>query len=271
MGADADLAGYYGRGRERDRLASPGHGRLELLRTQDLLVRHLPPGGVVLDVGGGPGAYAAWLARRGYTVELYDPVPLHVEQARAAAMRPGAAFSAAVADGRRLPCPDDRADAVVMLGPLYRLPEREERRRCLAEARRVLKAGGVVVAAAISRFASLMDGVARDFLADPVFARVVEEDLARGTHRNPERREGYFTTAYFHRPEELAAELADAGFSGVRLSAVEGLATMVSNSDLSAWLADPARAERLLSALRRVESEPSMLGATAHLIAVARA
>src|SRR4030095_14141533 len=89
---DADeVAAYYARGLERDRLDS-GQGALEFARTQTLLERYLSaPPAVVADVGGGPGRYAVWLAERGYRVHLIDPVPLHVEQApRAAGGRPRA-------------------------------------------------------------------------------------------------------------------------------------------------------------------------------------
>lgn len=52
-------------------------------RTLELLERWLPPAPArVLDIGGGPGRYVAWLAERGYTVQLLDPVPKHVRQAR---------------------------------------------------------------------------------------------------------------------------------------------------------------------------------------------
>ena len=82
MELDADILEYYDRGDEQDRLTAAN--RLELLRTQELLERSLPPApAAILDVGGGPGVYAAWLAERGYDVVLIDPVPLHVEQARA--------------------------------------------------------------------------------------------------------------------------------------------------------------------------------------------
>jgi len=91
-----EVAAYYARGLERDRLAS-GLGALEFARTQALLERYLPaPPAVVADVGGGPGRYAVWLAERGYRVHLIDPVPLHVELARAAAnSRPGAPLASA--------------------------------------------------------------------------------------------------------------------------------------------------------------------------------
>src|SRR5262247_3420890 len=104
-GRDADeIAAYYARGLERDRLAE-GQGALEFTRTQALLERYLPaPPAIIADVGGGPGRYAVWLAGRGYRVHLVDPVPLHVEQARGAAnaLRGAALASAEVGDARAL-------------------------------------------------------------------------------------------------------------------------------------------------------------------------
>src|SRR5690349_2495113 len=156
--AHDDVTAFYARGLERDRL-SGGQGALELARTQALLMRFLPPPPcVVADIGGGPGCYAVWLAERGYDVHLVDPVPLHIEQAAALARsRPGVSLaSAAIGDARRLSLPDESIDAVLLLGPLYHLPQRADRIGALAEARRVCRRGGVVIAAAISRFASTL-------------------------------------------------------------------------------------------------------------------
>ena len=72
---------YRDRYVEADRLARSGHGRLEFLRTQELLRRWLPPASVVLDVGGATGAHARWLASDGHHVTLVDPVVEHVQQA----------------------------------------------------------------------------------------------------------------------------------------------------------------------------------------------
>jgi 2-polyprenyl-3-methyl-5-hydroxy-6-metoxy-1,4-benzoquinol methylase len=56
-------------------------GRLEFLRTWDLMARALPqPPADVLDVGGGAGIYAGPLASSGYRVTLVDPVAEHVAQ-----------------------------------------------------------------------------------------------------------------------------------------------------------------------------------------------
>lgn len=261
---------FYALGLERDRLAA-GHGALEFARTRALLERHLPPPpAVVADVGGGPGQYALWLAARGYRVHLVDPVPLHIEQARAAvAGRPGAALaSAEVGDARALELPDASADAVLLLGPLYHLPDRADRLRALAEARRVCRPGGVVVAAAISRFASTLDGLRSGYLEDPAFADVAAGDRRDGRHRNPTGDPAYFTTAYFHRPEELAGECAAAGLVHEATLAVEGPGWLL--ADLDARLGDDQRRAVLLDALAALEAEPAMLGASAHLLAVAR-
>lgn len=248
-----------------------GSGRLELARTQELIGRYLPPPpGVILDVGGGPGAYALWLAGLGYAVHLIDAVPRHVEQARqAAAAQPDHPLaSAAVGDARRLDQADNSADAVLLLGPLYHLTERADRLRAWREAGRVLRPGGWVFAAAISRFASALDGLTDGSLDDPAFARIVEQDLTDGQHRNPTGNPAYFTTTFFHHPTELRAELEEAGLRHAATFGVEGPGWLL--PDLAARWQDPARRERLLALLRRIEQEPSLLGVSAHLLAVGR-
>jgi SAM-dependent methyltransferase len=268
--APPEVKAHYEAGGERPRLSSDT-GRLEFARTCDLLGRYLPPApAAVLDVGGGPGVYACWLSRLGYAVHLIDVVELHVEQARdASAAQPDHPLaSASVGDARGLPQADGTADAVLLMGPLYHLTERADRLAAWREARRVLRPGGVVIAAAISRFASTFDGLRLGLFDDPVFARIVEQDLRDGQHRNPTDQPMYFTTAYFHRPEELRGEAEEAGLIHEATLGVEGPGWLV--KDFARWWADSARRERLLALARTLEAEPSVLGVSAHLLAVAR-
>jgi ubiquinone/menaquinone biosynthesis C-methylase UbiE len=265
-----EIESHYAAGAEAGRLTG-GSGRLELARTQEILGRFLPPPpAVVADVGGGRGLYACWLASLGYEVHLSDPVPLHVAQAeeasRACLTRPLA--SVAVGDARALGRPDDSTDAVLLLGPLYHLTDRADRLAALREARRVLRPGGTLVAATISRFASALDGLRTGYLDDPAFAAIVGRDLTDGQHRNPAGHPAYFTTAFFHHPDELRQEVEDAGLSLGQVLAVEGPAWLL--QDFDAHWDDPGRRERLLDIVRRMEAEPSLLGASAHLLAVAR-
>jgi SAM-dependent methyltransferase len=268
MVMDPAIESHYGIGHERSRLFPGGEPTLEFVRSVELLERLLPaPPARVLDVGGGPGTYAAPLARRGYSVHLVDPVPLHVEQARqAAGADPVAGFTAALGDARELAEPAESADAVLLFGPLYHLTEAVGRQRALAEARRVLTAGGRLLAMAVCRFASLLDGLHEGWLDDPVFRPIVDQDLADGQHRNPDPvgRPEFFTTAYFHTPDGLTGEIEQAGFTGVAVYGVEGPGWPLRQE----WT-DPQRREQILFAARAVETEPSLLGFSDHLIAAA--
>jgi SAM-dependent methyltransferase len=183
-----------------------------------------------------------------------------VEQARAAGVR------AAAGDARALPLDTGSADAVLLLGPLYHLPDAAERAQALREARRVLRPGGVLAAAVITRFASTIDGLQKGHFASPIFEQFTERVLEDGRHRNPERVPGWFTTAYFHLPAELADEVAAAGFDVRGVLAIEGVGQWLCDRD--EWLDDPERRATLLRAIRRLETEPSMLGASPHLLAV---
>jgi SAM-dependent methyltransferase len=264
-----EVQAYYARGGEGRRLFK-SHGLIELARTQEIILRHLlPPPGVILDVGGGPGIYACWLAARGYRVHLVDAMPLHVEHAREASARQPEApvVSLRVGDARRLEDADATVDAVLLLGPLYHLTERGDRIQALREARRVLKPGGLLFAVGIGRFASFLSKLVDNVLGDPDAQAIVERDLRDGQHRNPTDKD-YFTTAFFHRPEELTGEVTDAGFDLVDLLGVEGPAWLL--PDLERRWADEAERERLLETARAVEREPTLLGIHPHLLAVAR-
>jgi SAM-dependent methyltransferase len=264
----ADIVAYYEDHRPETARITAGLGALELERTQEVLRRHLPaPPARVLDVGGGEGVHAQWLAADGYAVHLVDPVPVHVEQAAAAARRAARPYTVARGDARALAERDATFDVVLLLGPLYHLTDEADRLRALREARRVVRTGGLVCVAAISRFASLFDGLARGFLFDPDFRAIVERDLDCGQHRNPQARPHWFTTAFFHHPHQLVDEAQRAGLAVRELVGVEGMAGWI--GALAARFDDPADRAVILAAARATEREPTLAGLSAHLLLVA--
>ncbi|MEW9529260.1 class I SAM-dependent methyltransferase [Microbispora sp. NPDC049125] len=261
-GLAPEILDYYRLGAEDGRLRT-GRGRLELWRTRDILRRVLPPPPLrVLDVGGGTGVHAEWLAADGYDVELIDPVPAHVERA---SLLPG--VTARQGDARALDAPDGSAGAVLLLGPLYHLPERADRVRALAEARRAVRPGGMVVAATISRWAAVHDMIRKGVYADETLRRLADDSARDGLLRAHSLT--VFTTAYFHDPAEITGEFADAGLPVARCYTVEGVFGLY--ADVDEWLDDPERRRLLLDAARRSEEEPSLLGATGHMLTAAQA
>lgn len=253
---------------DEGRRITEGFGRLELVRTQEILRRYLADAPLeILDVGGAKGVHAAWLAEDGHDVYVVDAVPGHVDAARE--LRPSRGrIRADVGDARELPFPDDCFDAVALFGPLYHLTERSERLDALREARRVVHQGGYVFAAGISRFASLFDGLVREFLFDPEFSEIVERDLSGGQHRNPQDRPHWFTTAFFHHPDDLRTEALDAGLEVSAVIGVEGLPGWLPG--LAARWERTTDRETILHASRVVEAEPSLIGLSAHLVLVAQ-
>jgi SAM-dependent methyltransferase len=159
------------------------------------------------------------------------------------------------------------ADAVLLLGPLYHLTDEKDRLEALREARRVLKSGGVLLAVGISRFASTFDGLRKGFLKDPQFADIVNQDLKNGQHRNPANHPEYFMDTFFHHPDELRKEVAEAGFVVTGIYGVEGPCWLL--PDFAEWWDHMEYRERLLRIARTLETEPSILGVSAHLVAVA--
>ncbi|MET7473307.1 class I SAM-dependent methyltransferase [Streptomyces sp. NPDC005648] len=258
-----EILAYYNRGEEDARLRPGGApaGRLEYWRTQDVLRRLLPAAPArVLDVGGGSGVHAEWLARDGYDVDLVDAVPLHVELASQLL-----GVTARLGDARALSEDDASYDAVLLLGPLYHLVERADRVRALTEARRVVRPGGPVIAATINRYAGLHDLLREQRYFDPAQRLRTDRVSDHGRH---DGENGLFTTAYFAQPAEVPGEFTEAGLTVEGQYGLEGLAWLMGG--IEHWLDDPERRAAVLAATRRTESEPTLLGASAHLLTAGR-
>jgi len=223
----------------------------------------------VLDVGGGPGFYSCWLARLGYDVHLIDPVSLHLQQARElSAEQPEHPISEIIqGDARSLDVPDASADALLLCGPLYHLVEQRDRLQALSEARRVLRPGGILFAIGITRYASLMVGILRDWMDDPVYCDMVKQVIKEGLHTTPESWPSLFTTAHFTTPDELEHEIRQAGLVCRETLAVQGPAWMA--PDIEARWADDRKRQRLLDLAEYMEKDPLSLALGPHMMTIA--
>ncbi len=255
---------YYNKNPESDRFDSP-HGRLEFDRTKAILTRHLTRVPLdILDVGGGTGAYSFWLAGLRHRVTYVDLSDLHVRWVRERNETTAAKITS-ISEGTALDLsfPQGSFDVVLNMGPMYHLPA-GDRRKALEQSRRVLREGGLLVTAYISRFAALMDGYKKDLILDPVYVPLAIGDLKSGTHDSPND-DKYFTLAYMHRPEEIRPELEAAGLRVLDVLAVEGL--FWTYPHLGQYVKDQHQYARLLEYAELIEREPSVMGASAHLLA----
>lgn len=245
---------YYAGYDESQRLTD-GFGKLERLRTQQLIARHLPSKrGTIADVGGGNGVYAFWIAEQGHAVHLIDIVPKHIDDANEIARRSGINLaSIAVGDARKLELADGTADVVILHGPLYHLIDRDERLKTLQEAKRILRPQGTLLAFAINRYAGLIYGLNKGMVFEKAYLDMLRQEIATGQRRSPDWAKT-FNQAYFHLPHELEAEIKEAGFSVQATLGVIGPAWQV--PDLNAAWEDEEKRKTILEISQLTENEP---------------
>jgi SAM-dependent methyltransferase len=219
------LRAYYATCDEWGRLETPA-GELELLRTLDLLDRHLLPASHVLDLGGGPGRYAVELARRGHRVAVADISPELCEQARrriAAAGVEGSVSAVETLDGVSLRAFGARSfDAVVALGPYYHLVHAADRLMLTREITRVARDGARVVIAFMPRASGVAGLLIRAAeRPEQVPPGSLERALADGVFVNGTG--SGFQEGFYAEPAELRSLFEAHGCSTRALLSVKGL------------------------------------------------
>lgn len=237
--------------------------RIEFALTMRALRRHLPAGGRVLDVGGGPGRYSIALAQEGYAPTLFDLSQGNLDLARQLAAEQGVTLGGFVhGDARDLSAFADASyDAVLLFGPLYHLLDEGDRARCVQEALRVLRPGGVLAVSIITRYAFL-----RDFaIGDPgrvlqILPRV-QMMLETGVAEAPA--DSVFTDHYSFLPAQLQPWMERFGLRTMDLLGQEGLLFMVDQEvnqlQGEAW-------EAWVDLNDKVARDPSTWGGCGHML-----
>lgn len=259
---DPSIEKYYTEGNEKNRLASH---QLEKDRTLKILKKYLIPApAIILDIGGAAGAYAFPLSEMGYTVHLIDPVPLHIEQARAYEKSSSIQLaSCTVGDARNIEKEDCCVDVVLLFGPLYHLVHKNDRLKTLREAYRLLKPNGILFAVGISRFAPLIDSFYKEVFN--LKKQIIGKELTTGIHH---KISGGFDFGYLHTPSELKDEIQQSSFKTVSILAIEG--PVWHKGIMANLLQDQSNWEEFLSLIEKIETEESIIGSSAHIMAIAK-
>ena len=259
---------YYSTEIEKDRLELDLF-KLEGIRTKEIIERYLSKENMhIADIGGGAGHYAFWLQETGHHVSLVDLSPKNIELATRVSQDTGIQLTdLEVGDATNLNFEDGQFDLVLLLGPLYHLVDRNERLQALSEAKRILKTKGILLAAVISRYASLIDGFKRDLIVDDNFEKLLIKDLQTGVHLNETENLEYFTTAYFHTPPEIMTEITESKLKFEKLIAIESFGWIPDN--FNAKSADPNYMSKFRKIMNMVETNTDIIAMSPHIMAVA--
>jgi S-adenosylmethionine-dependent methyltransferase len=263
----SDIRAYYDRfPEEEERLDSH---QLEWDVTWHYLERYLPPEGPILEVGAATGRYTRELARRGYRVTAVDLSPaltaIAADKCRAAGV--SHRVEHVVADARDLGCLRGRTfAAALVMGPLYHLIEEADRRAVLRQVHGLLGPGGIVVSAFISRLGIWADQVVHfaSYIVD--HPGDFESMLARGRGQDTAH-DGEFRGYYAH-PDEVAPLHEAEGFATLVVAAAE---PGIGSGDEESYNRLEGEQRRIwLSFLAGISAEPSLVGASRHLLYVGK-
>jgi S-adenosylmethionine-dependent methyltransferase len=259
---------FYDRNAEREWGRADQH-RIEFAVTMRALHAHLPAAPArVVDIGGGPGRYAIALAQRGYAVTLLDIsqncLDLARQKAAEAQVELAACLQGTALDLEQLPA--GHFDAALLMGPLYHLLTLDERQLAVRQAHRLLRAGGLIFASFINRYAAVI-WAAKESPAWIVEHRdELEEILTTGVNHGGSEESG-FTDAYFARPAEIAPLMEGAGFHTLEILSCEGVVNPL--EDRLNALSGPVW-EAWVALNYRLGKDPAVWGASGHLLYVGR-
>jgi len=258
-------------GHESQRLRENAYRRLERDMTMRTIIRHVPAGLRILDVGGGPGAYLEPLARHGFDPWLCDLSEANVARARERATELGLSEipqRVRQADATNLAhYARSSFDAALALGPFYHLLDATARRRALAEIVRVVKPGGTIVLAVLPRLHPLryLLREATSVAFDILNALDWDALLATGRFENI----GFFTDAYLTDLAEFRAELRRERCRVVDTLSAESFCAFM-DVPLCEWVTSDERYTRLLDLVEKTARHPEQMASAEHVLVVVR-
>jgi len=263
-----DIADYYNSDPERENSRLERH-QLEFDLTWRYLAEYLPSQGRILEIGAATGRYTLELAKRGYTITAVDMSENLLEIGRKRIADEGLAKQVhfVLGDARDLKEVTDKGfDAVLLMGPLYHLVEEADRKAALKEAFNRLRKGGILSTSFISRF-----GIMGDLIRN-VPEWIENEAEVQGIleiGENPDHIPGSGFRGYFAKITEIAALHETIGFETITLAGIEpGISS--EDGDASYNKLQGLQRQRWLDLFYKISTEPSIIGASRHILYIGR-
>lgn len=261
-----DIVAYYNNAAENE------HGRLERHQLEYDLTwcyfdRYLPAQGAILEVGAATGRYTLPLAKRGYRITAVDMSAGELALCRQNLANAGLEGQVRLveADARDLSAVTEQGfDAALLMGPLYHLIVEADRKQALQEVYDRLRPGGTLFSAFISRF-GIMGDLIKNVTAWIEDQAEVHSLLEKGHDVEREVHSGF--RGYFAKVSEIAPLHEALGFRTLALAGVE---PGISADDESYNRLEGTQRQLWLELLYEISAEPSILGASRHLLYVGR-
>ena len=259
-----ELNDFYNKASEETRLEK-GMGIFEFERIKELIEEHISkPNATIVDVGGGTGKYAEWLAKNAHNVHLIEPVLKHIKLAEKRAKKLKNPFSVTVGEAKNLPFKNNSADLVILHGPLYHLQKREDRISAIIEAKRVVKKGGIILGFAINATASTLVGLMNGMIHANSFFDMCKEELTTGIHNAPKDFPFLLADAFYHKPQELKAEFIEQDLNFINLFAVEGMIWL--DNEYFANMIDKKKSKTLKALQNLTQNDEYLLPFSPHMM-----
>jgi 2-polyprenyl-3-methyl-5-hydroxy-6-metoxy-1,4-benzoquinol methylase len=129
----------------------------EFAITTRMMDRYIKPGDRILDIGGGPGRYSIYYAKKGCNVTLVDLSTENIKFALEKSKEADVHIKAISCDARQVSkFIEGKFDHIFVMGPMYHLLDEKDRMKALSEAMSLLKNKGLIYVSFILMFAGMI-------------------------------------------------------------------------------------------------------------------
>lgn len=216
----------------------------------------------IFDIGGGPGRYAMYLAKKGHKVSLLDLSKRNIEVAKEKSAEKGIILENYIhGNALELNEYEQKYDVILLMGPLYHLVDEEDRRACIEGALKILKPNGIIVASFISSYAPIQDYLKNLYSIDSIDELLVF--LGDGISDGDKG----FTTAYFTNPEEVKELMNSFGLQKIIFAGVENI---LNSKEKEINILEEVEYKKWLDICYKLSQDKNIIGTSEHFLYIGR-